>query len=103
MVPCCHLASFDSWEMLLALFRSGLAQSMDFGEVWTDLTDSLWLQGLGTLISFPLELSFHEFPDRFVQLVGAWEYLGIFRGQDLSVLLAEMGMLLSPGMLLAPL
>lgn len=36
---------------------------------------------------------------RFVELVGAWEYLGIFRGQALSVLLAEMGihdMLLLP-------
>lgn len=36
---------------------------------------------------------------RFVELVGAWEYLGIFRGQALSVLLAEMGihdMLLRP-------
>lgn len=36
---------------------------------------------------------------RFVELVGAWEYLGIFRGQALSVLLAEMGihdMLLHP-------
>lgn len=44
---------------------------------------------------------------RFVELVGAWEYLGIFRGQALSVLLAEMGihdMLLPPlgGSELAP-
>lgn len=32
-----------------------------------------------------------------MQLAGAWEYLGIFRGQAVSVLLAELGI---PGMLL---